>query len=111
MTTIAKGYDEELTVLTVCGVGMGSSLILRMTAEDAFRDLGLKARVTATDTSSARSMPADMIIGQAMHTEELQGVAPAVISVDSFLDREELKHKVLTAMQELGWLQHDTPVS
>ena len=28
-----KGVEDELQVLTVCGVGMGSSLILRMTAE------------------------------------------------------------------------------
>lgn len=108
---IVKGVDEELVVLTVCGVGMGSSLILRMTAEDAFRDLGLKARVTATDTSSARSMPADMIIGQSMHTVELQGVAPAVISVDSFLDKEELKQRVLIALEELGWLPDDSSVA
>lgn len=99
-----KGVDEELQVLTVCGVGMGSSLILRMTAEEVLKELGLWARVTATDTSSARSMPADVILGQGMHTTEFLGQAPAVITVDNFLDREELKRKLADRFEELGWL-------
>ena len=33
--SIRKGVDDELEVLTVCGVGMGTSLILRMTAARA----------------------------------------------------------------------------
>lgn len=103
-STARKGVDEELQVLTVCGVGMGSSLILRMTAEEVFKELGLRARVTATDTSSARSMPADVILGQGMHTSEFEGAAPAVISVDNFLDREELERKLIDRFEELGWL-------
>jgi ascorbate PTS system EIIB component len=105
VTTARKGVDEELRVLTVCGVGMGSSLILRMTAEKVFDDLGLRARVEATDTSSARSMQADVIIGQAMHTAELEGVAPAVVSVDNFLDTESLRERLVSRLMELGWLE------
>jgi ascorbate PTS system EIIB component len=59
---------DPLQVLTVCGVGMGSSLMLRMTAEDVFKRLGVRAKVEATDVSSARSMSPDVIIGQGMHT-------------------------------------------
>lgn len=102
-TTARKGVDEELVVLTVCGVGMGSSLILRMTAEDVFKRLGLRARVTATDTSSARSMPADVILGQRMHTEEFLGAAPAVIPVDNFVDTDELERRLVARFEELGW--------
>lgn len=102
-----RGVDDELRVLTVCGVGMGSSLILRLTAEEVFADLGLRARVEATDTSSARSMPADIVIGQAMHTAELEGLAPAVVAVDNFLDTEELKARLVARMTELGWLEQN----
>lgn len=109
MSTTRKGVDDELRVLTVCGVGMGSSLILRMTAEEVFRDLGLRARVEATDTSSARSMPADIIIGQALHTAEFEDVAPAVIPVDNFLDTAALKQQLVARLTELGWLEPDRP--
>lgn len=98
-----KGVDEELDVVTVCGVGMGSSLILRMTAEKAFAELGLRARFLATDVSSALGMRPDVVIGQEMHTSEFEGKAPIVITVDNFLDAEEVKTKLAAAMERLGW--------
>ena len=99
-----QGPVDELTVLTVCGVGMGTSLILRMTAEKVFSELGLRARVTATDASSARSMPADVVIGQDMHASEFKGLVPVVVAVDNFLDTDEMRRKLLTAMDGAGWL-------
>lgn len=100
-----KGIDEALQVLTVCGVGMGSSLMLRMTAEDAFRDLGVKARVEATDMSSAKSMRPDVILGQGMHTDELEGLAPVVIAVSNFMDREGLRRQLEERLREQGWME------
>ena len=99
-----QGPVDELTVLTVCGVGMGTSLILRMTAEKVFDELGLRARVTATDASSARSMPADVVIGQDMHTSEFEGLVPVVVAVDNFLNTDEMRRKLLAAMDGAGWL-------
>ncbi|MBB6172740.1 PTS system ascorbate-specific IIB component [Nocardiopsis mwathae] len=82
--------DRTLDVITVCGVGMGSSLMLKITAEDALRALGLPARVEATDVSTARGMRADIVIGQELHTAELGDLAPIVVTVSDFLDAEGL---------------------
>lgn len=99
-----KGVEDELSVLTVCGVGMGTSLILRMTAEKVFDKLGLRARVVATDVSSAIGMHPDIVIGQAMHTPEFEGRAPVVVSVDNFLSEDEMRDKLVPAMKGQGWL-------
>ncbi|MDA0568070.1 PTS sugar transporter subunit IIB [Streptomonospora sp. S1-112] len=96
--------SRPLSVLTVCGVGMGSSLILKMTAEDALRDLGVEAAVQNTDISSARGMNADVIIGQGMHTGELAGIAPVVVSVDNFLDKSGLAEQLRGELSGQGWL-------
>lgn len=100
-----KGVDEPLKVLTVCGVGMGSSLILRLTAEEAFKQLGVRAKVEATDVSSAKSMQADVILGQGMHTDEFAGRAPVVVAVSNFMDVAGLKQKMAEALQGQGWLE------
>lgn len=102
---MTKGSDEPLEVATICGVGMGSSLILRMTAEKAFEELGVNARVQATDVSSARSAQVDVIIGQAMHTEEFQGAAPVVVTISNFMDSEALKEKLTGPLRDKGWLE------
>jgi PTS system ascorbate-specific IIB component len=94
--------SQRLEVLAVCGVGMGSSLMLRMTAEEALRDLGIDAKVEHTDVSSARGMRVDVVIGQGMHTSELEGVAPVVITVDNFLDKEALAAQLREALGDRG---------
>lgn len=102
---MTKGVDDPLKVLTVCGVGMGSSLILRMTAEKAFEQMGLWAKVEATDVSSARSMQADVILGQGMHTEDFAGRAPVVVAVSNFTDADALRADLEGPLREQGWLE------
>lgn len=95
---------RELQVLTVCGVGMGSSLILRMNAEKALSALGVSARVEHTDLSSARGMNADVVIAQGLHTDELTGVAPVVIPISNFMDVDGLRRQLDEALRAQGWL-------
>lgn len=91
-------------MLTVCGVGMGSSLILKMTAEKALAELRIEARVEHADLSSARSMGADVILAQGLHVNELAGAAPMVIEVRNFLDAAALKVQLVQRLKEHGWL-------
>jgi ascorbate PTS system EIIB component len=102
---VTKGIDEPLHVITVCGVGMGSSLILRMNAEQALRELGVKAKVEATDMSSAKGINADVILGQAMHTDEFRGAAPVVMAISNFMDVAGMKERLAVALREQGWLE------
>ncbi|MFC3995612.1 PTS sugar transporter subunit IIB [Nocardiopsis sediminis] len=93
-----------LHVLAVCGAGMGTSLILRMTVEEALRELGVSARVESTDIASARGMSPDIVIGQGMHTAELGSLAPLVLTVHDFLDRDSLVRALRARLPERGWL-------
>lgn len=101
---MADRLNRELKVLTVCGVGMGSSLILKMTAEKALAELGVEARVEHADLSSARGMRADVILAQGLHIGELQGEAPVIIEVSNFLDVKALKVQLAARLKATGWL-------
>ncbi len=96
---------DPMKILTVCGVGMGSSLMLRMTVEDVLKKMGVKAKVEATDVSSARGMQADAIVGQGMHTEEFEGRAPVVVTVTNFMDKDALQTQLTEAFENQGWLE------
>ena len=93
---------KPLKIFTVCGVGMGSSLILRMTVEDVLKEMGVEGSVVATDSSAVRSSGADIILGQAMHTSELQGVAPQVLAIKNFLDKVEIRAALSKAIEQLS---------
>lgn len=101
---MAGRLNRELRVLTVCGVGMGSSLILKMTAEKALAELGIDARVEHADLSSARGMEADVILAQGLHVGELVNAAPVVIEVNNFLDAAALKVQLTRHLREQGWM-------
>ncbi|MQA10714.1 MAG: PTS cellbiose transporter subunit IIB [Pseudonocardiaceae bacterium] len=96
--------DRPLEVLTVCGVGMGSSLMLKMTAESALRALGVDARVECVDVSTARGKQPDVIIGQDMHTSELPELAPVVVTISDFLDSDGLESALRERLGAKGWL-------
>lgn len=96
---------EPLKVLSVCGVGMGSSLMLRMTVEEVLKKMDVKAKVEATDVSSARGMQADVIVGQGMHTEEFEGRAPVVVAITNFMDKDTLETQLTEAFRAQGWLE------
>lgn len=95
---------NPLKVLAVCGLGMGSSLILRMTTESAFQQLGIPIEINHCDLSTARSSDADLIVGQGMHVSELDGVAPVTVTVDDFVDVDATVARLRPALEEAGWL-------
>ena len=96
---------EPLKILTVCGVGMGSSLMLRMSVEEVLKKMGVAAKVEATDVSSARGMQADVIVGQGLHTAEFEGRAPVVVGISNFMDKDGLKRQLTEAFQDEGWME------
>ncbi|WP_062072468.1 PTS sugar transporter subunit IIB [Demequina sediminicola] len=95
---------EELNVLAVCGLGMGTSLILRMTCETALDRLGLKATVSHTDLSSAVSQNPDVLVGQGMHVADLAGIGTIQIVVEDFVDDVALESQLRQALSDEGWL-------
>jgi len=99
-----KQIKPKFKVITVCGVGMGSSLILKMTAEDAFREAKIDATVEHSDLSSAKTMNADIVIVQSLHAAEVTGFAPIIIVIKNFLDKDFIKQETLRCLKDKGWL-------
>ncbi len=95
---------NPLKVLAVCGMGMGTSLILSMTTETAVGRIGIPATVSYTDLSSARGQGADVIVGQEMHVAELKDEAPVLVAIDDFVDDQALEERMRAALEQQGWL-------
>ncbi|WHX40360.1 PTS sugar transporter subunit IIB [Mesobacillus sp. AQ2] len=85
-----------MKILCVCGLGQGTSLILRMNVETVLRDLGITADVENTDVSTASSMSPDYIVTSNELAQTLEGTSSKVIIVNNYFDMNEIK----TALQE-----------
>lgn len=100
----AASRPTPLTVLAVCGAGMGSSLILRTTAEKALGQLGVEATLSHADVGSARGQRPDVVIAQPTYLDELGDLAPVMVPVTSFIDTAHVKARIAERLEERGWL-------
>ncbi|MCG0237704.1 MAG: PTS sugar transporter subunit IIB [Firmicutes bacterium] len=80
-----------MKILAVCGLGQGTSLILRMNIEDVLREMGVNAEVDNMDVSAAASERADYIITSPQLAPLLAGHKAKVLVVESFLNKAEIR--------------------
>ncbi|KYO67317.1 PTS sugar transporter subunit IIB [Thermovenabulum gondwanense] len=92
---------DKIKIVTACGVGMGSSLILKMMVEDILKAEGIDAKVENIDIGSIKSANADMVVVQSFHEDKVKDAAKVVVNIDNFLDKEKLKNKVLEGIRVL----------
>lgn len=95
---------DTLRVLAVCGAGMGSSLILRMTAQKAFGRLGIPIEIEHTDIGSARGQRADVVVAQSSYLEELGEIAPVMVAISDFVNVDHVQKRLEAGLKEEGWL-------
>lgn len=81
-----------MKLLAVCGFGVGSSMVLKMTLQKAVKALGIDAEVENTDISSAKGMDVDVIFTSNELSGELESaVTVPVYSIKKYMDLEEVQ--------------------
>jgi PTS system ascorbate-specific IIB component len=87
-------------ILAVCGMGLGSGLLLRMQAEKALKTLGVQADLEVADIGTARAaaQTADLIITSNELAQQLQGVKPKIVTISNFIDLQEMVTKLGAAL-------------
>lgn len=51
-----------IKIITVCGLGVGSSLIMKMTVDGACTQLGVKTSIEHWDMGTVKGKPCDLIV-------------------------------------------------
>ena len=90
-----------MKILTVCGMGNGSSLILKINVDDILRSLDLKA--TVENVASFKSIPANMIFGTKDLGQSLKDAVVPVYLIDTVLDKVKIKESLLDYKEKYGW--------
>lgn len=89
-------------ILTICGAGVGTSEILRVSAGRALQRLGIDADITATDVDHVQELAGDaqVILATAEHVAHLGHSYAQIIVIDNILDQEELTAKLSAALED-----------
>ncbi|MET1133570.1 MAG: PTS sugar transporter subunit IIB [Aeromicrobium sp.] len=85
-----------MKIVAVCGMGIGTSVLLKMNAEKALRALGVDADVEAADIGTAKgaARTAQVVLTSAELAPEIGEVPAQVVVIDNFMDVAEITEKL-----------------
>jgi len=89
-----------MRIVVVCGMGIGTSILLKMTAEKALRAMDVDGDVEAADIGTARgaARTANIVLTSQELVEELGDVPARVIVIENFTDVNEVSEKLKDAI-------------
>ncbi|MBI6064729.1 PTS sugar transporter subunit IIB [Clostridium perfringens] len=88
-----------MKIMTVCGFGVGTSLLLKMTVDSILEEEGINGEVEASDMTSACGNSADLILTSKEIGKEIEGqISGKLVYISNFMDKEEVKEKILKAI-------------
>ncbi len=81
-----------MTILCVCGKGIGTSVLLKINVEQAADNLGMDVNVTTSDAGSAKGTAnmSDLVLTSPQLAPELEGTTTPVETVENFMDLDEI---------------------
>lgn len=88
-----------MKILTTCGMGFGTSLMLLMEIQAIGRKHGVEITGEALDMSSVKGRDCDAIFGSSEIVKELGDVPVPVVGITNILDKSEIETKVLELLQ------------
>jgi PTS system ascorbate-specific IIB component len=89
-----------MRIVAVCGMGIGTSVLLKMNAEKVLKTLGIAAIVEACDVATARrsAETANIVLTTPELVESLKGLTAEIIPIEHFFDLQELNEKLSKAL-------------
>ena len=89
-----------MKIVVMCGIGLGTSAILKVNAERALERLGIHASVQATDVAGVRAAAADaqVILTSSELVEAIGKTNADVIVINNYFDVDELVAKLEIAL-------------
>lgn len=91
---------QTTKILAVCGMGFGSSMVLRMTIESILKEAKIKASVVTTDIGTAKGESADIIVTSTEFAKMLGDKKVPIVVIKNYVDKKEMREKLLPVLQQ-----------
>ncbi len=90
-----------MKILTVCGMGFGTSLMLKMFIQDLLKEMNIKAETDVSDLGSVKGSQVDLVVAPADMKGHLADLKTRVIYIDNLIDKSEIRSKVVPLLKQL----------
>lgn len=92
---------KRLRIVTVCGCGLGSSLIAKMAVDDILSAEKIEAIIETADGTGALGQKCDFYVTTKQFEEMLKTSGRPVVAVSNFVNKEELREKMMAIVTPL----------
>ncbi|WP_151530375.1 MULTISPECIES: PTS sugar transporter subunit IIB [Corynebacterium] len=89
-----------INIATVCGMGLGTSMMLAGQVRTMLQEANVDAKVQAIDLGSFKSQPSDIVVTTTGMRSNVEGTKAIVVLIDNLIDKNEVKTKVMAAVEE-----------
>ncbi len=98
-----------MKIVTLCGMGFGTALMLKMFLDDVLRELGVKgAEIVAWDLQSFKGVgKVDIIVAPLDMEFYLKDVESEIVYLEKLTDTAEMKRKLTAVLRKMGELPEE----
>lgn len=89
-----------MKIATLCGMGFGTSMMLKLFIDEILKAEGIKAEVIPWDLGSFKGQNADIIVAPTDMEQHLRSAFGKVVLIRNLVDKEEIKEKVFAAIRD-----------
>lgn len=90
-----------IKVLAVCGMGLGTSVILKSRLKEALDEEGVDYDLDITDAGAASGANADIIFTSDELADRIRAGGSKIVIIENFTDRKEIRQKVADSVADL----------
>jgi len=87
--------------MVVCGFGLGSSMVLKLTLDGILRDENILADTFCTDEATAKGHKFDAVFASKEMARLFKNIKKPVVIIENFLSKEEVRQKGLDIIKKL----------
>ncbi|MCI8861748.1 MAG: PTS sugar transporter subunit IIB [Lachnospiraceae bacterium] len=90
-----------MRILTVCGMGFGTSLMLLMTIKEIGKKYGAAIEGEAVDLGSYKGKPCDLIAASGEIAKQIQTDVP-VLAIKNLLNKADIEEQLKPFLEKKG---------
>ena len=91
-----------IKILSICGFGVGTRMILRMNIEKVLKENGLEAEVEHIDVTSAAGSAADLVVTSREIAGQIENSFDVpIIVIDNFMNLDEIREKCVDTVRSM----------
>ena len=92
---------KQLKIMLVCGFGLGTSMILKLTLDKVLKTENISAVTFCCDENTAKGQDFDLAFTSKEMQKLFTGIEKPIVVIDNFLSQNEVREKGLETIKHL----------